>query len=209
MNYYQQRGGFLQNIPQVTRVLLIANIAVFLLVYVGGKPGHAIGNYLALYSLNTGYFKPYQLITHMFMHGGFMHIFFNMYFGLFMFGRFLEQTMGPKRFFILYFVSGLGAAGLQLLVYYLTGTNGAMVGASGAIMGIFAAFAVYYPNTELMLLFIPVPIKAKYMLPGMVVLSLVLGLADAGRVAHFAHLGGAVVGFLLTFFWKKNQFRQY
>ena len=234
MNYYQQRGGFLQNLPQVTKVLLIINVSVFAFVTVFGvlllRPinytnledlpiGIRLWEWMTLKSIHSGEFEPYQLITHMFAHGlfrsgGGLHILFNMYFGLIMFGKYIEETLGPKRFSILYFASGLGAAALQLFVNYIQGADAGMVGASGAIMGIFAAFAVYYPNVELYMMFIPIPIKAKYMLPIMAVLSIVLGVSGGGgrlfgNVAHFAHLGGAIVGFLLTFFWKKNQFRQY
>ncbi len=207
MNYNNRGGNILSGIPQVTRTLLVMNIAVFLVDMVSKG---LIGRYLAMYTLHTGLFSPYQLVTHMFVHAGFAHIFMNM-FGLFMFGRALEMMLGSKRFFILYFVSGLGAAILQLFIFYIQGSASPMVGASGAIFGILAAFAVYFPNVELMLIFFPVPIKAKYFVAIYAVLELFQGVANFqyDNVAHFAHLGGAIAGFILTRFWKGNQFRQF
>lgn len=196
------------DLPQVVKNILFINIIVFLADIVFKSLGYTFTNWLALYSFGTGAFRPYQLVTHMFMHGGFMHIFFNM-FGLVMFGKVIEAVWGGKRFFILYFISGLGAAGLQLLVYYYTGMQAVMVGASGAIFGVLAAFAMLFPNVELMLIFFPVPIKAKYMVPGFALLSLFFGVASfkGDNIAHFAHLGGAIFGFLIAWYWKKNQFR--
>jgi membrane associated rhomboid family serine protease len=198
------RTGFLGSLPQVTKVILIINVILFGLDYI---TGHMLVNYLALYSIHTNGFKPYQLITHMFMHGSLGHIFFNM-FGLYMFGKVLESVLGSRRFFILYFLSGIGAAGLQLLVYYLHGTDGIMIGASGAVFGILAAFAMLFPNVELMIFLIPIPIKAKYLVPIYAVIELVSGLAafSGDNIAHFAHIGGAIVGFILIKYWKKNQF---
>ncbi len=213
MNYYSNRGGnFLSNIPPVTKFLLIANVLLFLFAMVNPS----IANLMQLNAIhNTVYypgspFKAYQLLTHMFMHGGWGHLFMNM-FGLYMFGRVLETAIDSKKYFILYFLSGFGAAGLQLLVYYLQGAPGAMVGASGAIFGVVAAFATLYPNVELMVIPIPVPVKAKYLVPGFMVLSIVLGLSNirGDFIAHFAHLGGAIIGFIFIKFWKKNQFKQF
>jgi membrane associated rhomboid family serine protease len=204
---YQQRGNILASIPQVTKVLLGINIVVFLLEMISGG---MVNRYLALFTINTGLFKPYQIITHMFAHANFSHLFMNM-FGLYMFGRTLEQVLGGKKFFALYFISGLGAAGLQFLIYNLQATPAAMVGASGAIFGILAAFAVMFPNVELMLIFFPVPIKAKYFVLIYGVIELFFGVANFSmdNIAHFAHLGGAIAGFLLTMYWKKNQFNQH
>jgi membrane associated rhomboid family serine protease len=204
---YSNRGGFLSTIPQVTKVILILNVTLFILDYLSG---HLLVNYLALYSYHTHYFKPYQLVTHMFMHGSFGHIFFNM-FGLFMFGKVLESVLGSKKFFLLYILSGLGAAALQLFIYYMQGNDAIMIGASGAVFGILIAFGMLFPNVELFLMFIPVPIKAKYLIPIYAVLELFLGVANfsGDNIAHFAHLGGAVVGFILIKIWKKNQFNVY
>ena len=198
------------NLPRVVKNLVIINVIVFLVDYILRSRNYEITYWLRLYSLNSGFFRPYQLITHMFMHANFMHLFFNM-FGLVIFGKVLETVWGSKRMFILYFVSGLGAAGLQLLVYYLLNVNGAMLGASGAIFGLLASFAYLFPNVELMLIFLPIPIKAKYFVPIYAVMELFFGVANfsGDNIAHFAHLGGAIFGFFLAVYWKKNQFRIY
>jgi membrane associated rhomboid family serine protease len=205
MNAYSRGGNFFTSLPAVTRVILIINIAVFIIDWL---TQHIIIRYLALYSFATNAFEPYQLVTHMFLHGGIGHLFFNM-FGLFMFGRVLESVLGSRKFFILYFLSGFGAAALQLFIYYLQGSTGIMIGASGAILGILAAFAVMFPNVELMIIFLPIPIKAKYLVPIYAVIELFFGVAQfkGDNIAHFAHLGGAIVGFILVMIWKKNQFK--
>jgi membrane associated rhomboid family serine protease len=207
------RGNILSAIPPVTRFILIANVAVFILDFITG--GVIVKAYLSLYSLHfhanpVQTFKAYQLISHMFLHQNLGHIFFNM-FGLFIFGRILETTLGSKKFFLLYFISGLGAAGLQLLVYYIQMQPAAMLGASGAIMGVTAAFAVMFPNVELMLIFLPIPIKAKYLIPFFLLLELFFGVANfkIDNIAHFAHLGGAIAGFIMIKIWKKKQFNIY
>jgi len=174
-------------------------------------------------------FHPFQLITHMFSHspGSFFHIIFNMLM-LWMFGRVLENVWGPKRFLIFYLACGLGAAALHLGVQYfraeqlvqaleagnvpaalkLEGALGPALGASGAVMGIMAAFAYLFPNTELMIIPIPVPIKAKWMVLGYVLIDLFLGVGNTGdNVAHFAHLGGAITGFIIVFIWNKTNRR--
>jgi rhomboid-like protein len=209
--YSNRGGGFLSAIPPVTRFILVANVVLFILDFL--LKG-LLSIYLSLYPLDAHYnsvqtFKSYQLVSHMFMHGGIWHIFFNM-FGLYMFGRVLENVIGSQRFFILYFISGLGAAGLQLYIFHLQGSIIPMVGASGAIMGIVAAFAVLFPNVELMVMPIPIPIKAKYLIPGFMLLSVFMGVASFSfdNIAHFAHLGGAIVGFILVLFWK-NKFKRY
>jgi membrane associated rhomboid family serine protease len=206
MNNYS-RGNILGSLPQVTRAILIINVVIFVLDFLTKG---IYGKYLALYSIHSGVFQPYQLITHMFMHGSIGHIFFNM-FGLYMFGKILESVLGSKKFFILYFLSGLGAASLQLYIYYIQGLAVPMIGASGAIFGILAAFAMMFPNVELMLMFIPVPIKAKYMVLIYAAVELFLGIRNFSNdnIAHFAHLGGALVGFILIKIWKKKQFNVY
>ncbi|MBN2212813.1 MAG: rhomboid family intramembrane serine protease [Bacteroidales bacterium] len=197
------------NLPPVVRNILIINIIVFLADKVVTGMGYDYIQWLALFTPNTGYFRPFQLITHMFMHAGLMHIFFNM-FGLVVFGKVIESVWGSRKMFILFFVSGLGAAGLQLLVYHLMDMTAVMVGASGALFGLLAAFALLFPNVELMLIFLPIPIKAKYMVPAFAILSLFAGVANiGGNIAHFAHLGGAIFGFFIALYWKKNQFRIY
>lgn len=219
MNYFNRGGGFLSSIPQVVKIVLIINVAIFVLdplitpylkgLLVPDHPGISRGlNYLlAMYTPNTGGFKPYQLVTHMFLHGSWGHLFFNM-FAVFMFGKVLEQVLGGKKFFILYFVSGLGAALLQFAIYYFQGAEAAMIGASGAVFGILVAFAMMFPNVELMLLFLPIPIKAKYLVPIYAIIELFFGVASfsGDNIAHFAHLGGGLFGFILIKFWKRNQF---
>ena len=212
MNYYTNRGGgFLASIPPVTKFILIANVALYIVNYLTKGLLFA---YMGLYSFDAHYnavqtFKSYQLITHLFAHGSIGHIFFNM-FGLYLFGRVLENAIGSQRFFILYFASGLGAAFLQLLVYHLQGEPAIMIGASGAIFGILAGFAVMFPNVELMLIFLPVPIKAKYFVPIYALIELISGVAGFkfDNIAHFAHLGGAIVGFILIMLWK-NKYQRY
>jgi membrane associated rhomboid family serine protease len=205
MNY--SGGNFLTALPPVTRVILVLNIVLFIADLL---TSHIITAFLALYSFEMPAFRPYQLVSHMFLHGSLGHIFFNM-FGLYMFGRVLESVLGSKRFFTLYFLSGIGAALLQLGIYYYQHAPAIMIGASGAIFGILAAFAMMFPNVELMIIFFPVPIKAKYIVPIYAVLELFFGIArfDGDNIAHFAHLGGAVVGFILIMIWKRNQLKFY
>ena len=210
---------------------------------------------LALWFPENENFQLWQIVTHMFMHGGFSHILFNM-FALYMFGSVLEQTLGQQRFLFLYFSAGLGAAGLQILFSYWSfnsamqtyldaglysqevydmlsqySTTGKvyasipreatqqlistymtpMVGASGAIFGVLAAFAVVYPNLPLYLMFVPIPIKAKYLIGGYFainVYSAVTGttLLGPSNTAYWAHIGGAIIGFITMWYWKKNSF---
>ncbi len=207
MNYYK-RGGILASIPPVTRIILVINVLVFLVDVV--LRSDLVKILLALRTWGSPGFQPYQLITHMFAHGNFGHLFFNM-FGVWMFGRTVEMRIGSKRYFKLYFLSGLGAAFLQMGIYSLTqNPNALMLGASGALFGILVAFAMYFPDVPLMLIFFPVPIKAKYFVAIYAGLELFSGITTIGggsQIAHFAHLGGAIVGFLLVKYWKRNQFR--
>jgi len=169
---------------------------------------------LALYYPTSEYFRPFQLITHMFMHGDLNHLFFNM-FGLFMFGPTIEARMGERKFLVYYFITGFGAMFLHMLVTYFelqTGSispgaiNVPMLGASGAIFGVLTAYGVLFPNNKIMLLIPPIPMKAKYMVVLFAVLELFMGLGPfrADGVAHFAHLGGALFGFLLILYWRKT-----
>jgi membrane associated rhomboid family serine protease len=176
------------------------------------------------------YFKPYQVVTHLFLHSPqmFLHIVFNMLM-LWMFGRVLENVWGPKRFFIFYFACGLGAAALHLGIQYfraeqlLTAIQAGnqadilalerqispALGASGAVMGVMVAFAYLFPNTELMILPIPIPIKAKWVVLAYVLLDLFLGIGNmpGDNIAHFAHVGGAVTAFILVYIWNKTNRR--
>ena len=204
--------------------LIMVNVVVFALTMMIGEKMYEL---FAIYYPFNPMFKPVQIVSHMFMHGGLSHIFFNM-FALYMFGNVLERVWGPKRFLFFYFFTGLGAVFLHiavqaLIVYNFTGTIeptlmqvqsepglyptyfAPTVGASGAIFGILIGFAMLFPNTELMLLFFPVPIKAKYFVTLYVILELFLGLNVSDNVAHFAHLGGALFGFILVKYWSNNR----
>jgi len=168
---------------------------------------------LALFYPTSEYFKPFQLVTHMFMHSDLRHLFFNM-FGIFMFGPPLENYFGPKKFLQFYFFSGLGAFLLHLLITWgsleFMGAhpdtiNIPMLGASGALFGILIGYAMQFPNSKLMIIPIPFPIKAKVLVGIYVVASLVMGIGNImPGVAHFAHLGGGLFGFLLIYYWRKN-----
>lgn len=171
-------------------------------------------------------FQPYQIFTHMFAHAPLpviFHILFNM-FTLWMFGRVLENVWGSKRFLFFYLASGVGAAALHLLIQYLRceellhaiqandvvgigkykGALAGALGASGAVMGVMAAFAYTFPNTELYLMFIPIPIKAKWAVLGFVLIDLFGGISGTDNIAHFAHLGGALTGFIIVYIWNKT-----
>ncbi|MDR1611060.1 MAG: rhomboid family intramembrane serine protease [Candidatus Symbiothrix sp.] len=208
MAYYQgnsyRRNSFYDNIPPVTRNLLIINVGVFLACLLI-KP---LEFYLALFNYDSGYFNIYQLVTYMFAHASFEHIFFNM-FALFMFGGVLENYWGQKRFLTYYMVTGIGAGLIQLLVFYLQGITYPVptVGASGAIFGLLLAFGMLFPNTPLFLMFVPIPIKAKYMVIGYGLIEFFFGVANrsSDNVAHFAHLGGMLFGILLILYWRKKR----
>lgn len=201
----QYRSSGFSNMPPVVKNLLIINVLVFLAFQfvVQKNPDYfeiyAMG---MLFPFQTGLFRIWQPITHLFMHANWAHIFFNM-FSLWMFGRMLENLWGSKRFLQVYITSGLGAAAAHLLTSQVPA-----LGASGAVMGLMAAFAYLFPNTEFYIygLF---PIRAKYLIGGLVILDLFGGLYSTGDgVAHWAHLGGALTGFLMVYFWnrdKKNQ----
>jgi membrane associated rhomboid family serine protease len=242
----------MRNVTETVKQLIIINALFFIGTLISGDAAYKI---LALYFPESQDFHSWQPITHMFMHGGFMHIFFNM-FALYSFGSALEQFWGPKKFLFFYISCGLGAALMNTAInyyYFQEGLNtllangfqksevlqilnegkintkwqellsvsdlqnftsaylGSVVGASGAIYGTIVAFAFMFPNAELALMFIPVPIKAKYFVPGLVLIDLYLGISGqsifgGGGIAHFAHVGGAVFGFAIMWYWKKNQF---
>ena len=158
----------------------------------------------------------HTLITRMFLHGDFFHLLINMYF-LYIFGSVVEHEMHPFIYLGIYLLSGIvGSFGHILISYTLTVVDPfrlliPTIGASGAIFGIITGFAVLYPNVELFILFLPIPIKAKYLVPGIIFLEIVFGIANFqwDNIAHYAHLGGAIVGFIIVRYWKKNQFRIY
>ena len=195
----------------VVKQLLIINVIVFGLSQVMSQNYQ----YLSLFYFESEYFRFWQPLTHMFMHGNLMHILFNM-FALVSFGSALEHFWGGKRFLIFYIACGLGAAILHTAInyyniHYIPGKEGLInvpaVGASGAIYGLLVAFAMMFPMAELMMMFIPVPIKAKYFVPMLVLLDLYSGVfSGGGNIAHFAHVGGAVTGFVLMYLWKNSRY---
>ncbi len=238
-----------REITPLVKAIIIINAVLFILTY------YIYPNllyYLAAYYPMSESFKSWQIITHMFTHGGWMHLLFNM-FTLFSFGPVLEKILGQRKFIIFYLVCGLGSFVIYNLWNYfqilqlareVTALNvnpaavfanadrfnlnesyynslnlegrrlfdllvTPMVGASGAIFGVITAFAVLFPNAELMMMFIPVPIKAKVLLPIVIAGSLYLGFSqfEGDNIAHFAHLGGALIGFLWIRNWKNKQNR--
>lgn len=266
--YIGRYGG----IPPVVKNLLIINVAMLAITWLlESTSGIDLNRILGLYYFESDNFRVYQVITHMFMHGGFTHLFFNM-FALWMFGKVLEQVWGTKRFLIYYLVTGLGAAAIHTFVNYLQMAgmreaaeaffnspdpglfasfverygadyyssiydqivapwydaadgsayaaqaeqfvrelmafrmNIPTVGASGAVYGVLLAFGMLFPNTVLMLIFPPIPIRAKYFVMIYGGLELYLGLTQPGsNIAHFAHLGGMIFGFFLIKAWQKNR----
>jgi membrane associated rhomboid family serine protease len=203
MSYYRE-NNFYNSIPTVTRNLLIINLVVWLACLLFGQ----LEFYLALFNYGSGYFEIYQLVTYMFTHANFGHIFFNM-FALFMFGGVLENYWGQKRYLIYYMVTGIGAGLVQLLICHLQGVVYPIptVGASGAIFGLLLAFGMLFPDTPLFLMFIPIPVKAKYMVIGYGLIEFFFGIANrtGDNVAHFAHLGGMLFGIILILYWKKKR----
>ena len=197
------RQSSFSQLPLVVKNLLIINILLFI-----GQETFTdyLEHYLALYSFNDPKFNFYQLITYGFLHGNLQHLIFNML-PLFMFGRVLENTWGSKRFLNYYLLTVIGAGIVQLIVGGFSFT----IGASGAVFGLLAGFGILFPNTQLFLLFPPIPIKAKYFVIGYCLIELFLGgIAIQGdTIAHFAHLGGAIMGFLIIKYWQKNNTQFY
>jgi membrane associated rhomboid family serine protease len=198
--------------PPIVKNLIIINVLVWIAQLIYDKQW-GLTPEIALWPLDSPFFKPFQIATHMFAHMAydahgnisFFHILFNM-FALFMFGRVLENVWGAKRFLLFYFACGLGAAATHLIMQEVMGGGAPAVGASGAIMGVFVAFAYLFPNTELMLIPIPFPIKAKWLAIGYILLDLFggFGRVAGDNIAHFAHLGGALTGLLIVLFWNKT-----
>jgi membrane associated rhomboid family serine protease len=272
MNPLQASNPY-NNIPALVKNILIINVLMFVAtISLESSFDINLIKTFGLYNWQSDLFRPYQLVTHMFLHGSFMHIFFNM-FALWMFGSVLEQHWGAKRFFVYYFVTGLGAAILHMITgslmlsgianatdLYLSNpnydsfvtfidnyvprassndvinnflaawnsdltnqgyidesilfvnkifeakSNIPTVGASGAVFGLLLGFGMLFPNTVLMLIFPPIPIKAKYFVIIYGAIELYLGLQNSvnDNVAHFAHLGGMLFGFILIKYWNKN-----
>lgn len=215
-------NSILGSMPPVVKNLLLINVLMYIITMITGN--FMYGNF-ALFYFDSPLFKPYQLVTHMFMHGGFTHILFNMY-TLYIFGCVLERVWGSQKFLFYYFVTGIGAAllhmgvmWLQLQGYIADLNAGDMfasteieallttptVGASGAIYGLLLAYGMLFPDNIMQLIFPPVALKAKWFVIIFGALELLLGLSGrGGNVAHFAHLGGMIFGFFLILYWKKN-----
>jgi membrane associated rhomboid family serine protease len=251
-------NNILANMPPVVKSILLLNVIMYILTVLGEMQGIPMTYLLGGYVFNSPYFEPYQMVTHFFMHGGFFHILFNM-FALVIFGSALEQVWGPKRFFIFYVATAIGAFFLHQLVGfievknlenelvaagydlfslkekigdlragnistfniipntnnlvqdYISGISIPVVGASGAVYGVLVGFGYLFPNTKLMLLFPPIPIKAKWLVIIMVGIALYNSIqANPGdNIAHLAHLGGALVGFIIVLFWQKDKRKFY
>ena len=215
-----------KNIPPITKNLLIINLIIFMAQLVGEQRGFDLTRYFGLHFILADHFMPHQLVSYLFLHASFSHLFFNM-FALWMFGCTLERVFGPRRFLLFYMVCGLGAGLVQEVVQYLeyvfvfsnydsVNTGVAIipmseylnlmttVGASGAIYGILLGFGLLFPNQPMFIFPLPMPIKAKWFVIGYVVIELLLGLQGSDGVAHFAHLGGMLFGFLLIVYWRKK-----
>jgi membrane associated rhomboid family serine protease len=215
------KPSFFSLFPPVTLNLLVINFLFWLAsVALPSVADINVNSTLGLHYWQSANFSLYQLLTYMFQHASFDHIFFNM-FGLFMFGPVLEQVWGSKRFLFFYLFTGIGAGLTQELcwtfdllpqigstithVVFTGGGEPLTVGASGAIFGILLAFAMVFPDAKMMLIFLPIPVKAKYFVPFYVLIELFFGVANfsGDNIAHFAHLGGALFGLILILIWKK------
>ena len=192
----------------ITRNLIIINVLCFIgqILLEGAFGGDVASFYGGLWYIGTPYFHFWQPVSYMFLHGGLTHLFFNM-FSLWMFGGVVERAMGAKRFLLFYFVCGIGAAICQEFWQFgetVMNTFRAVptVGASGACYGILLAFGMSYPNQRIMLLFPPIPMKAKYFVIAYAVIELFSAFSSNGNVAHFAHLGGMLFGLLLILYWR-------
>ena len=217
-----RRGGFLSSLPPVTKNLIIINVIVFVASLL--NQNFMIGTFALFYPTSV-YFHWWQVVTHMFMHGGFWHIFFNMY-TLLIFGCVVERIIGSKKFLLFYFICGLGAVALHLGVEYLQMQsymqgaalgnataiqniamikNTPTVGASGAIYGVLMGYAMLFPESRMTLLFPPITLSAKWMVGVFAAIELLTGITGAAsNIAHFAHLGGMLIGWLMILQWRKR-----
>jgi membrane associated rhomboid family serine protease len=203
MAYFDNSGyGRLQMFPPVTKTLMIVNVLIFLVGLLLPGVGELFGDIGALYPWQAGVwglepggrFFPTQYITYQFLHAGFSHIFLNML-GLWMFGSELEQMWGSRRYLIFYLLCGIGAGLIQSVVTTITGDMAVTVGASGAVYGLLTAFAVLNPDRIIFLMFFP--LKARYAIMVIIAMGVVGGISGSDNIAHFAHLGGALVGYVL------------
>lgn len=224
---FNNYGNRFQRTTPVVLNLIIINVLVYFAqaAFGSNEPLNSVNDLFALHHYKSEVFKPYQVVTHMFMHGGFFHLLFNML-ALWMFGTVVERAWGPKKFLIFYLICGIVAALTQMgsyafdywqidhTVLSLDFNNqyqealriGCTVGASGAIMGVLAAFGYLFPNTELFIMPIPFPVKAKWAIIGIIALDVFGGVSrvPGDNVAHFAHVGGALAGLLLVLYWNKT-----
>ena len=218
----------MNNIPTMTKNLLVVNVLAFIATFVFERSGIDLTKLLGLHFFLGSEFHIYQFVTYMFLHGGFTHILFNM-FALWMFGSVIERVWGPKKFLFYYICCGIGAGFTQELVQYITysmedlatyqyvNAGGVQmttdayinlwttIGASGAVYGILLAFGMIFPNERLFIIPFPFPIKAKWLIVGYIAIELFSAMSGPGDgVAHMAHLGGMLFGFLLIRYWQKH-----
>ena len=214
--YYSQRPSFWSMMTPVVRNLIIINVIVLIFTELIGDNMY---QYFALFPFESPLFRPYQMVTHMFMHGGIWHLFFNMY-TLLIFGTILERIWGSRKFLLFYFVTGLGAALCHNLVIHfeissftaagetlraINEMRTPTVGASGAIYGVLLGYGMLFPNNVLQLIFPPVALKAKWFVIIFAAIELLTGVTGlGGGIAHFAHLGGMLFGLILIILWKKK-----
>lgn len=194
---------FIKGLPRVTRTLLYINLVVFAICLIGHLFGFGVMDTLAMYPFNSSNFHFWQPLTHMFTHAGLMHILFNML-GLIFLGPDIEEYLGSKNFTLFYLLSGIGAMSLHLLI---SSSAIGMVGASGAVYGVMAMYAYMFPNRELYIYGI-LPVKAKWLIGILFLLELYSGFSSPGdSVAHFAHVGGAIVGISLVYTYRNRIFK--
>ncbi len=193
-----------QNIPTVTKNLLIINILAFFASYVLEQNNIYLSYWGGLHFFGSPDFHFYQFITYQFLHGGFTHLFFNM-FALWMFGCVIERVWGPQKYLIYYLVCGIGAGLCQELVQFLTGSFSLTIGASGAVYAILLAFGMTFPEERMFIFPLPIPIKAKWFVIGYVGIELFSAISSPGDgVAHMAHLGGMLFGYMLIQYWRRH-----
>ena len=224
MSYYsyENRGGFMSNVPTAVKNIIIINVLVMIMTAL--NENFMYENFALSYPTSPS-FHWWQPLTHMFMHGGFWHLLFNMY-TLWIFGSVLERVWGAKKFLVFYFVTGLGAAlihtgveWIQMQTWLTEAAQGSYaaqtsihalmkthtVGASGAIYGVLMGYAMLYPDSVLTLIFPPISLKAKWFVLIFAAIELLTGVTGTGGgIAHFAHLGGLIFGFILIWYWKKK-----
>ncbi|MFT6406603.1 MAG: membrane associated rhomboid family serine protease [Arenicella sp.] len=199
--------SFKELLSSMTNRLVFVTVVVYFAVQQGLFAGALTG--FEMFGWQTARFAPWQLVTHMFLHGSISHLAFNML-ALWSFGRILEQIWGVQRFLVFYLACGIGAALISQLVdqFILGPVYGATVGASGAIYGLLVAFAIMFPNFKIMLIFLPVPIAAKHFVPVLLLIDLAAGFTGFSifgqNIAHFAHLGGALMGFLMVNYYRRS-----